>query len=116
MKHLVALLLSFTLILGAAVSPQTGIAAPSDNHCAMKAAASCSRCSCCVKSGGDQGVPIRDAVPAPDSTVRWHVIASLLPVLQPVPLDSLPPSNAPSVQVPSPQSVPLYQRHCLLLI
>jgi hypothetical protein len=116
MKHLVALFFSLALILGAAVSPQAGSAASSDTHCSMTAAAGCSRCSCCIESGGNAAIPVRDGLPAPDSTVRWHVIASLLPVFQPVPLDSLPTSNTVSIPLPSPQSVPLYQRHCLLLI
>jgi hypothetical protein len=116
MKHAFALLFSLLLMLGPVVSPQAGAAAPDDGHCSMSAAAKCVRCACCIESDNTTATPKQEAVPAPESMPRWQLVASLLSVLPAVQLDALPASASVRLSLPSPQSVPLYQQHCLLLI
>lgn len=119
MKHAVAIIFSLLLILGDGVfsRPASASGASSGDHtCGMAEKAACARCACCVAPSGSNSTPVRESSPAPSGSERLQIPASALTVLYELPSDGSHPSalaqSAPFISQP----VPLFLRHCLLLI
>ena len=119
MKHAVAIIFSLLLMLGDGVfsRPVSASGAPRGDHaCGMAEKAACARCACCVAPAGGSSTPVRESSPAPSGSERLQIPAGALNVLYELSPDSPCPArsalNAPS----SSQPVPLFLRHCLLLI
>ena len=119
MKHVVALALSFMLLLVGIVSPCGAMAGGSSESaaCSMSDEAGCSHCACCITpaNGGDQAT-VPASVPSPDHSGRSLLAPPPLTLVLTVALDARQESVPLPVSPSSVGSVPLYQRHCLLLI
>ncbi len=118
MKHVVAMFFSLLLILGDGVfsRPASASGAPRDHACGMAEKEACAQCACCVAPAGSSSTPVRESSPAPVGSERLQIPAGALTVLYELPSDGSHPSalaqSAPFLS----QSVPLFLRHCLLLI
>lgn len=119
MKHAVTIIFSLLLVLGDGVFARSvpASASPSGDHaCGMSEKKPCARCACCVAPADSRSTPVRESSPAPSGNERLQIPASALTVLYELSPDSPSPArsalNAPS----SSQPVPLFLRHCLLLI
>lgn len=119
MKHAVAIVFSLLLILGDGVfsrSATARVAALAEHDCGMAEKVACARCACCVAPANGPTVPLNESGPAPSGSERLQLPAGALNVLYELSPDcSL--LAAPARFAPLPfQPVPLFQRHCLLLI
>lgn len=119
MKHAVALVVSLLLILGDGVFPRSAVARLADaaeHACGMAEQATCTRCACCVAPANGPTVPLTESSPAQSGSERLQLPAGALYVLYELSPDcSLIASPARFAPLPF-QPVPLFQRHCLLLI
>jgi hypothetical protein len=115
MKHVLTILFSLLLMLGHGV-PASSAPVAAGERCTPAGVSCCSKCACCVSPAGAPSVPLRESVPAPVSSDRLELSSSLPPVLWAEPLDNRPFALAVSFRSSSSQPVPLFQRHCLLLI
>ena len=119
MKHAVAIIFSLLLILGDGVfsRPASASGASSGDHtCGMAEKAACARCACCVAPTGSNSTPVRESCPAPSGSERLQIPASALAVLYELSPDSPCPARSAMAEPSSRQPVPLFLRHCLLLI
>lgn len=119
MKHAVAIFFSLLLILGAGVFARpasASVVSPREHACGMAEKTGCVRCACCVAPAGSSSTPVRESSPAPAGSERLQIPASALTVLYELPSDgshsSARAQSAPFISQP----VPLFLRHCLLLI
>ncbi len=115
MNHAVAILFSLLLMLGDGVFSRP-VSAAGDHACGMSGKAACARCACCVAPTSSSATPVRESSPAPSGNERLQIPASALTVLYELSPDSPCLSRSALTEPSSSQPVPLFLRHCLLLI
>ncbi len=119
MKHAVAMFFSLLLILGDGVFSRpvsASVASPREHACGMAEKTGCVQCACCVAPAGNSSTPVRESSPAPAGSERLQIPASALTVLYELPSDGSHSSARAQSANLIPQPVPLFLRHCLLLI
>lgn len=119
MKHAVAIIFSLLLIMGDGVFSRSAVASIADaaeHACGMAEKAACTRCACCVAPTNRPAVPLNESSPAQTGNERLQLPVGALNVLYELSPDCSLVAN-PARFAPLPfQPVPLFQRHCLLLI
>ena len=116
MKHAVAIIFSLLLILGDGLFPRStaaGVATVAEHACGM---AEKMACACCAAPASGPTVPLNESSPVQSGSERLQVPDGALNVLcEQSPDCSLTASPARFAPLPF-QQVPLFLRHCLLLI